>query len=345
LYYTLNNNNDPKGITLIHLDIQQADLDSVLTLCNSFKLATVCLSLDKFIIDVNPCAEMLFSHSLVQLRDKAFHTVCLELGIEPPIDLSVTPETLITSSAPTEHWLANHTLTHVHWTVSRCLDENGYSGYLLVGKIIQCLDNPRNQMENMLRALPCAVFSKDLNSCCVTVNQYQADMAGFASGKEMIGKNDYDMPWADVADIIQKADKMVLKENKTIVLEECVTLADGSQGTFLVTKSPFKDEFGKLLGIVGTSMSVKYKMPPLANDSSFSFEYLNKNPSKTYLSKKEIECVNWLIKGKSSSEIAAILHISKRTVEAHMNNVKTKLKCYKQFQVGYLVGRYGYLLL
>lgn len=66
---------------------------------------------------------------------------------------------------------------------------------------------------------------------------------------------------------------------------------------------------------------------------------------QTYLSKKEIECINWMIKGKSSYEMALILNISRRTVEAHMNNIKKKLNCYKQFQVGYLIGKYGHLLL
>jgi len=66
---------------------------------------------------------------------------------------------------------------------------------------------------------------------------------------------------------------------------------------------------------------------------------------KTFLTKKEIECICWLIKGKSADETSKMLNVSRRTVETHLNNVKRKLNCYKMFQVGYLVGKYAYLLL
>jgi LuxR family quorum-sensing system transcriptional regulator SolR len=48
-----------------------------------------------------------------------------------------------------------------------------------------------------------------------------------------------------------------------------------------------------------------------------------------YLTKREIECVSWVVKGKSSAEMSEILGISKRTVECHLDNVKKKLGYYK----------------
>jgi DNA-binding CsgD family transcriptional regulator len=218
----------------------------------------------------------------------------------------------------------------------------------LVGKVIvACFDKkPLVQMENLLRSLPCAVFSKDIAGFCLTANKYQAEMAGLLNEKEMIGKSDNDMPWCAVADTIRKADAYVITENKTIVLEEHGTMAHGKKEAFLVTKSPFKDQDGNLIGIVGTAVNVTQQRKTLLSfDHTTSFMRMNQESSKIYLSKKEIECVNWMIKGKSASEIAMILAISTRTVESHMNNIKIKLNCYKQFQLGYLIGKYGYLLL
>lgn len=63
-----------------------------------------------------------------------------------------------------------------------------------------------------------------------------------------------------------------------------------------------------------------------------------------YLTKREIECVNWLIKGKSAREIGMILEISEKTVFKHMENLKMKLNCYKQFQLGYIIGKHPSLL-
>lgn len=54
------------------------------------------------------------------------------------------------------------------------------------------------------------------------------------------------------------------------------------------------------------------------------------------LSKREISCLYWLSQGKTMDEIALILHISHRTVRAHIENAKDKLQCQTLFQLGQL---------
>jgi DNA-binding CsgD family transcriptional regulator len=61
------------------------------------------------------------------------------------------------------------------------------------------------------------------------------------------------------------------------------------------------------------------------------------------LTQKEIVCLKWLVKGKTAEEIGIILNISKRTVEAHIENVKNKFHCYKQVELGYKLGKEGFL--
>jgi|GEM_PF-1943071 len=43
------------------------------------------------------------------------------------------------------------------------------------------------------------------------------------------------------------------------------------------------------------------------------------------LSQRELQCFFYLIQDRSAKEIANIIHISKRTVEAHINKIKSKL--------------------
>lgn len=50
------------------------------------------------------------------------------------------------------------------------------------------------------------------------------------------------------------------------------------------------------------------------------------------LSKREIEVLNWLQQGKSSWDISMILHISERTVNFHINNIKQKLDVVNRLQ-------------
>jgi DNA-binding CsgD family transcriptional regulator len=57
------------------------------------------------------------------------------------------------------------------------------------------------------------------------------------------------------------------------------------------------------------------------------------NDNGDYLTKRELECLNFLACGKSAEEVAMILGISKRTVEFHLNQTKKKFNCYKQTQI------------
>lgn len=67
-----------------------------------------------------------------------------------------------------------------------------------------------------------------------------------------------------------------------------------------------------------------------------------KRNGERIISPREIECIEWYLKGKNSGEIAIILGISRRTVESHIKNVKTKLGCQNLFQLGYKIALIKY---
>ena len=48
-------------------------------------------------------------------------------------------------------------------------------------------------------------------------------------------------------------------------------------------------------------------------------------PEPVQLAKREVETLTWAARGKSSSEIAQILGLSKRTVDFHIDNARSKL--------------------
>lgn len=82
-----------------------------------------------------------------------------------------------------------------------------------------------------------------------------------------------------------------------------------------------------------------YDIKSFALEITPARHYLSDDDKEVYLTQKEMECIQWCIHGKSSEEIAMILGVSKRTVEAHLENMKQKLNCYKQFQLGYKLGK------
>ena len=53
---------------------------------------------------------------------------------------------------------------------------------------------------------------------------------------------------------------------------------------------------------------------------------LRRPPTRPYaLTPREIEILAWVARGKSAWEIGAILHIAKRTVDAHANSAVRKM--------------------
>jgi len=52
-----------------------------------------------------------------------------------------------------------------------------------------------------------------------------------------------------------------------------------------------------------------------------------------YFTRREAECVVWLLRGKKISDIATILNISSRTVEYYLENIKAKVGCRTKFEL------------
>ena len=54
---------------------------------------------------------------------------------------------------------------------------------------------------------------------------------------------------------------------------------------------------------------------------------------KTYFTKREAECMVWLLKGKTINSVANILRLSPRTVEYYIKNMKIKVGCRTKFEL------------
>lgn len=61
------------------------------------------------------------------------------------------------------------------------------------------------------------------------------------------------------------------------------------------------------------------------------------------LSKREISCLYWSAKGKTSEEIAKLLHIQKQTVDSYKKEIKRKLGSRNIAQAVFEGIRWGYI--
>src|SRR5262249_24267101 len=87
-------------------------------------------------------------------------------------------------------------------------------------------------------------------------NETVAKLLGLQSPSDIIGKTDYDLPWADQADQLVKHDKLVIETGIPQSREEVAANKEGKVLTFLVTKVPLRDEFGQIIGTIGTSVDI-----------------------------------------------------------------------------------------
>lgn len=124
---------------------------------------------------------------------------------------------------------------------------------------------------------------------------------------------------------IYHIDKNVFNHFILYFKEQAVNLVEQGESEKIIVPSPGKIEL----------LSHANKKPVLdfLSTTRINRYYLGGKYRDIYLTSKEAQCIYWLIKGKSAEEIATIEGNSIKTIHRHLENVRTKLNCYKQTQL------------
>ncbi len=109
-------------------------------------------------------------------------------------------------------------------------------------------------LQLILDNIPQRIFWKDVNSKYLGCNKSFAKDAALSNPLEIIGSTDYDMPWKSTeADFYRSIDSEVMKNDKPVYhLVEPQTHLDGQISWLETNKIPLHDQFGKVVGILGT---------------------------------------------------------------------------------------------
>ena len=106
-------------------------------------------------------------------------------------------------------------------------------------------------LKTLIDSLPMPVFWKDVDSCYRGCNKQFLEYEGFNSKDELLGKNDYQMPWKAYARQYRESDKQILKSKKARYgYEECQVRDNGSKRWYITSKIPLIDENGTPIGIM-----------------------------------------------------------------------------------------------
>jgi PAS domain S-box-containing protein len=117
------------------------------------------------------------------------------------------------------------------------------------------IPNSFDILQAVIEATPDAIFVKDLEGRYVLVNEAFARFAGKAQ-TDIVGKNDFELyPAADARAFVE-ADQQVIATGRHQAFEGVATGQDGQPQTYLVSKGPYRDRDGRVLGVYGISHDI-----------------------------------------------------------------------------------------
>jgi PAS domain S-box-containing protein len=135
---------------------------------------------------------------------------------------------------------ANHWLIITRDTTDRTLAERS-------------VRESKQMLQLVLDTIPVRVFWKDTASRFIGCNQLFARDAGLASADDIIGRDDFDMPWKEQADLYRSDDAQVMRSGRAKQnYEEQQTHADGSVIWLRTSKIPLRDDDHVVFGVLGT---------------------------------------------------------------------------------------------
>ena len=214
-----------------------------------------------------------------------------------------------------------------------------------------CMAKINRLEESILRKIPGIFVLKEVKdkSYYTFTNENSAKMMGFKNSDAMIGFSDEDIKCGEVAknwQLFYQHDKEVMSGKTIRTLDVYPYLVKDVIG-ILAIKQPLRDNNENICGVICNGISLKkndinsfflriWELVPTEKKfrRCFGSTYEIKDKIEKFdLSKRELECLFYLIRGKSARQIANILFRSVRTIENHIQNIKLKCQITKKSEI------------
>jgi DNA-binding CsgD family transcriptional regulator len=186
-----------------------------------------------------------------------------------------------------------------------------------------------------LFALPYSVYLLDMHGATVKINEIGANICGFKTPDQAIGKTIFDVSSGLSAKDLLHNCESVLQQESVKLFDEFNTRFDGRLLHFLSIKYPCYDVAHQLQGTLGVSIVIGEHSLAEAITHLTQLGLLPENtpPNQAIslklgsvsLTPREQECLEHTVKGYTAKQIAKKLAISPRTVEEYINQIKLKL--------------------
>jgi diguanylate cyclase (GGDEF)-like protein/PAS domain S-box-containing protein len=128
-----------------------------------------------------------------------------------------------------------------------------------VNKRTQEVSKTKNMLQTLLNTIPDLIWLKNISGVYLLCNPMFERFFG-AKEADIAGKTDYDFVDSKLADFFRKNDLFAAKANRSRSNEEWLTFADdGYSGLFDTIKTPFYDESGQLVGVLGIARDITHR--------------------------------------------------------------------------------------
>jgi len=113
-----------------------------------------------------------------------------------------------------------------------------------------------NLLDSLLEHIPDRIYFKDSKSRFLDVSSSKAEGTGL-SRKDFVGKTDFDFFSEEEAKVMREDEKKTMESGEPVIDKvQKLELPDGSEKWFSMTKVPFFDNKGNVMGTLGISRDV-----------------------------------------------------------------------------------------
>lgn len=158
-------------------------------------------------------------------------------------------------------------------------------------------------------------------------NKFTLRFLGYKSREEIIGKTDYDLSWSEYADLYSSHEKISLEGDSYPIM---LPVSDSYNNLHLslCRRTLFVDN-GRKFTLTQIHLLKNTSNMELSNLISCYSEHHQKDFEKilSIMTRREEECLFYLLRCRSTKAIGIILGISHRTVETHIAGLRSKFNC------------------
>lgn len=205
-------------------------------------------------------------------------------------------------------------------------------------------------IEQLPSQLPALYGWKDVHSRYIGISEHMIHFSGLGTRERILGKSDRDIEqFHPKSNSYIEWDQVAMQCRPVQMVEKCATAHGEFIDTFTI-KIPIYAESGEhVIGVFYYSIPTKdynshYLIANLTvgNKSAITlsgshFQLTSNHNQTIHLTEQESVLLYYYLRGRTSKEIACSLELSKRTIEAYIDKIKSKLDCQTRSQIVDLV--------